>query len=86
MAEKELVVRLGSIGPDGRRPIIALATGRSVGRVSLDSGPALVGRLSVAELRELLGPMDWFRDPADPSLPYRCPRGHRYDDAACPWC
>ncbi len=80
-------VRLGELR-NGRRPLLAVGTGRRVGWVRWDAGPAILGPLTLEEVRGRLGPGDRFDDPERPNR-NRCPAGHWYDEiysGACPWC
>ena len=51
--------KLGDVGQDGKRPVTDVVTGRIVGRVSCDLGPAILGLLTAQEVLEMAGPWDW---------------------------
>ncbi len=79
-------MRIGELR-NGRRVLLA-PSGREVGSVRLDTGPAILGDLTLEEVRERLGPGDRFDDPERPNR-NRCFRGHYYDEirsGGCPWC
>jgi hypothetical protein len=61
--------KLGEMGRDGRRPVTDVVTGRLIGRISCDSGPALLGLLTAERVRELAGPWDFVFLPEPEDAP-----------------
>jgi len=47
--------KVGSVGQDGRRPVVT-EDGRIVARISCDAGPAVLGWVTVDCLLRLAGP------------------------------